>query len=544
MIALKPAAALALLVCAAPAAGVESGDDTPTVAVSFDVKKEGDVKWTGACTVDVYRAGEADADQTGLDAGKQVNLEPGKYDAVVACPSDEGTVKKSAAIVAKRGEISVPVSLDPGFLLVNVLRFDTPVRAEITVFDDRGHEVASATDKAVIPLCPGKVRVLAKVDDPGSTRPVFGNAEARIAAKNKSTVTVDTTDGTLTVFLSDNGRKAGGVAALRAPGQKTRLIELHAGEKGEAPPGTYDLVTQLDDTYDFSEVLTRNVVIRPKRATTKYVAHHTAVIRPRVLVDGHAPPADAQIDIELSTPGAPAPFNTAAVGDVLRVAAGTFVIGAVRKDARRDDGTPPKATATVRVHAGEQRAVTLDVTSARLETRTVLGGHAPGAASRSIEVEIDAPGNDVPVAKKTVDADGKASFSLSAGKVSVKAIFHAPQGDIVTAHDVSLALGSRLSMRLNLDVGTAVVQVFQGGVAVPAEVRFFKADKAQKPDKTGALPIPPGDALVSVPAGQDAYLPPGAYTLVVVRSGETHVFSDLKVASGRTVERTVEIPPS
>ncbi|HEY4222075.1 MAG TPA: hypothetical protein VGO62_12050, partial [Myxococcota bacterium] len=126
----------------------------------------------------------------------------------------------------------------------------------------------------------------------------------------------------------------------------------------------------------------------------------------------------------------------------------------------------------------------------------------------------------------------------------VRAILKAPQGNVVTAHDVSLALGSKLAVKLNVDVGTAMVQVFENGVAVPAEVRFYKPDAAkpaapaagESPEQAG----PRGDPVLAVPAGQDALLPPGAYALVVVRGGVTKVFSEIKVVAGKTAERTVD----
>jgi hypothetical protein len=77
-----------------------------------------------------------------------------------------------------------------------------------------------------------------------------------------------------------------------------------------------------------------------------------------------------------------------------------------------------------------------------------------------------------------------------------------------------------------------VVQVFEAGVAVPAEVRFFASLKNGKPD---------GDPVLSVPAGAEALLPPGIYALVVVRKADTRVFSDVKIAASRTYERTVDL---
>jgi hypothetical protein len=499
--------------------------------VTFDIRRGGDVQWKSTpCMADVWDLTGGNALARGdVDVASPVELPAGRYEAVVGCASDEGVVKRTVSFSVKDGDVTVPVQLDPGFLIVTVLRFDTPVRAEITILDEKGREVAASKEKAVIPLCPGKVRVLAKVDDPKATRPVFGNASATVTARQKSAVTVDTTDGELTVTLTDNGKKAGGVAALRAPGQATRLVELRAGEKGAVPPGTYDLVTQLDDTHDFGEVVTKNVVILPGKATTKAVAHRTGSIKPIVLIEGKKPPADAKIDVELSVPGAPAPFNTAAVGEALKVAPGTFEIGARRKDTTRDDGSEPVAKQKVTVAAGGAQTITLDLASSLLDVTALLGGKP-----RGMDVEVLVPGGTAPVARKTAGPDGKASFALAPGRYTVRGVLKAPQGDVVTQQNVSLALGSRMAMKLNLLVGTAVVQVFEDGVSVPAEVRFFEQGAIHDGHATG-------EPVLSVPAGQEAIVPPGVYALVVIRKGNEHIFSDLKVAAGRTVERTVEI---
>lgn len=511
------------------------------VTVTFDVKQGGDVKWRATpCSVDVQAVGDEATLKAGIEPAGGVVLPAGKYDAIVTCDSDEGPIKKSAWFVVKGDDMSVPVSIDPGFLLVNVLRFDTPVRAEITVFDERGRELARSRDKAVISLAQGKVRLLAKVDPSsfvgGGLRPVFATAAATVIARQKTTIAMDTTDGELLVTLSDNGRKVGGIAALRAPGQKTRLVELRAGEKASVPPGVYDLVTQLEDTHDFSEVLTKDIVIGPKKTTTRAVAHRTGTVKPTILVHGKAPPAEAKIDVELSLPGAAQTFNTIAVGDVIKMAPGPVEITARRTDAVLDDGASPSATAKVIVASGAQKQVTIDLSWATLEVTSQVGGKA-----RALELEVLPQGGDTPVAKKTAGADGKASFSLSAGRFLLKAILKAPQGDIVTQQPVSLALGSRLGAKLNLDVGTAVVQVFEGGVAVPAEVRFFKKVPSAGDRSLDGRPV--GDPMLAVPAGQEAILPPGTYALFVKRKGDEKGYSDIKVAAGRTVERTVEITP-
>lgn len=529
---LGPLVALLPLVGAALATPAAAGSD-----VTFAVKRGGDVLWKGEpCSADIW---QDDVLVTSVpDVATAVSLEPGRYEAVVACTSDEGVVKRTVPVTVKGAPQKVPVVLEPGFLLVTVLRFDTPVSAAITIVDERGREVASSKEKAVIPLAPGRVRVLAEVKEGAKDaggRPVLGNAEATIRPRQKSEVKVDTTDGELTVTLTDNGRKAGGVVALRAPGRRTRLVELRAGEKGAVPPGTYDLVTQLDDTHDFGEVVTRGVVIAPGKASHRAVAHRTGLVKPLVLVDGRRPGPEAKIDVELYAPGAPTPFNTVALGDAIKLSPGAVELAARRTDRVRDDGTSPIARQQVQVAAGATRGLTLDLASASLDVTALLGG-----APRGLDVEVLVPGGGAPVAKKTAGPDGKTSFSLAPGRYTVKGILRAPQGDVVTEQNVTVALGARRALKLNLVVGTAVVQVFEDGVAVPAVVRFFDVVRVQK-GRNGEMSAPQGDPVLAVPAGQEAILPPGTYALFVKRKGDERGYSDIKVAAGRTVERTVEV---
>lgn len=501
--------------------------------VTFSIRKGGDVTWkSGACTADVWllRARSEELIKSAEDADRALELPLGKYEAVVGCPSEEGMVKRRVAFVVKGGPLTVPVVLEPGFLLVKVLRFDTPVRAEIVVYDERGREVASSKEKAIIPVPAGRLRVVARVKDDGP-RPVLGNAAATVVAKQKVEVTVDTTDGELTVTLLENGKKAGGVVALRAPGQATRLVELRAGEKGSVPPGTYDLVTQLDDTHDFAEVVTRGIVIVPGKAGVRSVAHRTGMLAPVVLVDGKKPPEGAKIEVELFAPGAATSFHTIAPGVIARLAPGPLEVVARRTDVTLDDGTNATVRQKVTVAAGSKKAVTLDLSSGRLDVQTFLGGKV-----RALDVEVVIPGGDAPVAKKTADPDGKVSFALGPGRYVVRGVLRSPQGDIAAEQTVTVKKGARALTKVDLIVGTAVVQVFRSGIAVPAEVRFFDVKKTRVEDGR-----PVGAPTLAVPAGQEAVLPPGIYALWIMRKGTERNYSELKIAAGRTVERTVEI---
>lgn len=491
--------------------------------VTLEIVQGGDVKWRGPCTAEVYGP-EGDAPTTTVsDAAQPFSLSSGKWDLVVACPSDEGVVKKTVPVVIKEDDLRSRVSFAPGFLLVNVLRFDTPVGAEVTVLDERGREIAKGKERAVIPIEAGRVRVVARLDDKG--RPVLGNAAATVTTKKRTDVTVDTTDGELVVTLTDNGRKVGGVAALRQPGQKTRIVELRAGEKGQAPPGTYDLVTQLEDAHDFGEVVTRGVVISPGKGTTRAVAHRTGAARPRVLVDGKV--ATDKVEIDLYAPGASAPFNTVAAGEALKLQPGKVRMVARLLERTLDDGTALSGEATVSVPAGGAVAPTLELSAARLDVTTTVGKQP-----QALEVSLLAVGAEAAAARKRSGADGAASFSVSAGKYHVRAALTAPQGEVVTQKQIVLRAGARLGLKLDLDIGTASVQVFDGGVAVPAEVRFYTELKGGKPD---------GEPFLSVPAGTDAILPPGIYALAVKRKGEERLFSEIRVAAGRTVERSVDL---
>lgn len=491
--------------------------------VTLELAKGGDVVWQGTCSAEAFPRDGDGASTTVPDVVQPFSLPTGSWDLVVACPSAEGVVKKAVPLVIKSDDVTARVSLAPGFLLVNVLRFDTPVSAEVTVLDERGREVARGKERAVMPLEPGRVRVVAKLDDGG--RPVLGNAAATIVTKKRTDVTVDTTDGELVVLLTDNGKKAGGVAALRQPGGTTRLVELRAGEKGQAPPGTYDLVTQLEDAHDFGEVVTRGVIINPGKSTTRTVAHKTGLARPRVLVEGRA--VTDKVEIDLYALGASAPFNTVAAGETLKLQPGKVRLVARLLERTLDDGTSLSGDVTTSVPAGGSAAPTIELGAARLDVTTTVGKKPAG-----LDVALTLVGAEAPAASKRADPDGKASFTVSTGKYQVRAALKAQQGEVVTQKQVTLRTGGRLGLALDLDIGTAVVQVFEGGVAVPAEVRFYGERKDAAPAT---------EPFLAVPAGADALLPPGIYTLGVKRDGKERRFSELRVAAGRTVERTVDL---
>jgi hypothetical protein len=516
--------ALALLALPLCIAAARPGESDLTV----EVEKKGNVTWQGDCTVDITpKSADVPAPpQTKPDV--DVSLPPGSYDVAVTCGTTEGPVKK---VVGKklgaRNEV-LKVVLDPGFLLVKVLRFDSPVAAEITFFDVEGHELARSKERAVTLLPAGKVRVVAKVDDAKAGRPVLGNTEATVVAQRKSEVIVDTTDGTLTLSLTDNGKKADGVGWLRLPGDATHLVELRAGEAASVPPGSYELVTQLQDAHDFHEVVTKNVAIKPAQKIARTVNHTTASVSVSVSVDGKPAPKDARIDIELYQPGAPQPFNTVALGDKLKLKPGALEIAAVRKEPKLDDDTVLSQRKTVKVGGGA--AASFDLRAATLDVTTSVG-----KKPRALDVALRPPGNDATrtLAQKKTDENGKVRFVLAPQTVVVNATLKAAQGEVTTQKQLALKGGSTMGLALDLDVGTALVQVFAKGTSVPAEVRFLEIDKA------GTVASEP---MLALPAGQEAILPPGTYALVIKRKGKETRSEPIKVSAGALVERTVEVP--
>lgn len=508
-------------------------------AVEFRIQRGGDVTWMSApCTATVIeRIDNEDGAVTTVELSGPVPLAAGRYEAVVGCPSDEGRVARTVSFAVPRAgpPVKVPVALEPGFLLVKVLRYDTPVVAEIAVFDERGREVASSKDKAIIPVVPGRVRVVARVQTKKhADRPVVGNASAVVVARKKVPVTVDTTDGELVVTLTDNGRKTGGVAALREPGQQTRLVELRAGDKEAVPPGTYELVTQVEGTHDLAEVVTKDLVIVPGKTTARTVAHRTGTLRATVVVDGRRGDASAPVELQYFRPGAEVPFSSGKVGETLHLGPGTIEVRARRTDGGRDDGSSAEARARVTVPAGGAASVTLELASATIDVVTQVGG-----VPRSLDVEVFPGGTDVAVARATTDAEGRARLSVAPGKVRVRGVLRTPQGDVAT--EKALVATGKAQLTLNLVVGTAVVQVFEDGVAVPAEVRFFAAPRVRREVAQAEDSLPSGTAMFAVPAGQEAVLEPGTYAVTVKRKGVERRTSDLKVAAGRVVERTVEL---
>jgi hypothetical protein len=512
---------LALVVTSASASAATFTD------VSLIVEREG-LKYTDACTAELFRVdGESDRNavvQTLDDLTRPFSVDNGAYHLLVSCPSTEGTLKKSLDIAAKGKPLSIPVAMAPAFLVANVMREESEVPADVTVFDERNRIVASGRHKIVIPVPAGKLMVRARVDKSvsGKKRVVLGESAAVTTVGKKATVTIDTSDGRLMLSLTTNGKPANGVGVLRIPGTLDRVGEAVAGEETPAPPGTYDIATQLYDSHDFHEIVTRKVTIASKKVTPLKINHPTGELEVSIVKDKQPFASASKIEIDLYIGAAPRPFNTIALGEVARLAPGEFRARARVIGQTWDDGSPVEGETLVKVKPNARAKAVIDLTPARLDVTTSLG-----KVARALELQVFLPGAPTPLTKRTPDDQGKATLTLPGGTYVVRAILVAPQGDLIVERNVTLKPGKPSVLELDLDVGTALIQVFERSVAVAAEVLFTREGDAEPS--------------LSVAAGRPAYLLPGTYVVSTRRKGAVRAFAPIKVAAGRTVERQLDL---
>jgi len=507
-------AVLAMLAVLAPVAAAE--DVTLTLAID----KGGDLRWKdGPCAADVY--GEDGRGVAHVDRAEEVTVPAGTVDVVVACEAVEGMVKKAVRVQAKKPQ-TVKVKLDPGFVVATIAREGRLSVGEVVVYDAYDHEVSRGRDRTVLPIDAGRVRVQGILSraTAGTSRDVRGEQTVVVKAGAKSELKIDASDGEIVVTVTENGRPAKALVALRDPGSSVRVFELSPGAASAVPSGTWDVVTQLEETHDFREVVTHGVLVVPGKKTQRAIAHRTGTLVPVVT------PKDG-VTVDLLFPGADAAFNQLEPGGEARLSPGRYVVRATR-DVELDDGGKPVATATVTVGAGSQR-VTLAPAVADVVVEARVGGEP-----RPLPVSLSLPGAAAPLVERTADAAGAASFRVTPQKVVAEAKLATAHGPLVARKELALKPGAN-RVRLDLDVGRATVQVMKAGVAVDGAVRFFERLKGGRPD---------GEPVVVVKAGEDAWLPPGIYVLSVERRGEQREFGEFKVAHGRVVERALDWVPS
>jgi hypothetical protein len=294
-----------------------------------------------------------------------------------------------------------------------------------------------------------------------------------------------------------------------------------AGTPTAVPSGTWDVVTQIEDAHDFREQLTRGVVVNAGKRTTRAIGHQTGRVTPVVT------PAEGAV-VDLLLPGADAAFNQVDPGAEVRLSPGRYVLRATRKG-ELDDGGRPTATAEVTVTAGGNHKVALAPAVAHLDAEVRVGGEP-----RPLSVGVLLPGAPSALVERPANAAGMVGFDVTPQKVVVEARLATAHGPLPFRKELALKAGNN-RVRLDLDVGRVVVQVMSDGAAVSADVRFFDVLKGGKPA---------GEPRVVVKAGEEAWLSPGVYVLSVKRKGEERSFGEVRVASGRVVERALDWRPA
>lgn len=527
-------AASSVLVASAPlSAGPTTDGETggaPRARVRFEVAREG-LRYTGPCSVTVFPArARGAAPEEGLehdDLDTPLLLPYGSYEWRAACPSTEGTLRRTQRLAVQKPEVVARASLRPAFLLARVLREGAEVGASIEVRDSHGHLVQEGRDKAVLPVPPGTLRVIARVDAQtgDSGRPVGAALEVKTQEGAKRSVDLDTSDGELRVDVRENGRPAEAVLALREPGEPLRVLEFTPGEAVKVSPGTYDVVSQLVGSHDFAEVVKEGVRI-PSRARIALTLHHeTGRLVPQIQLPGSELAPDltlADIEVQLHHAGAPQPFNALATGDAATLTPGRYLVVARALHATLDDQSPWRAEAEAVVKKGTTQRVELRFPWSMLTTRTSLGGQA-----QPMEVQVFRPGAEAPVYVRASDQAGQLNLRLPPGRWRVQALYRTSAGELAQSDEVELRAGARRQLDLDLDVVPAIVQVMQDGFAVAAEVSFWHP-RAAAPLRT-------------VRAGEEVHVPPGRYILRVQRRGQTFTFPAVELVSGVLFDKTLSL---
>lgn len=490
--------------------------------VTFDIERDG-LKFTRNCEATFFEQNDTDEVRTTIDLDLPVEVDNGTYDVVVSCPSTEGTLRQSFRVAVK-GPTTVKGKMVPAFLVATVVRGGSEVPAKIAVEDERGRVVAEGAQKEPLPVPVGNLVVKAKVAKKHAGRKaVTGEMPVRTQALKKVTPTLDVSDGRLWVDLYAGGKKVQGVAALVRRKDGRQIVEVESGQEHEVPPGDYNIVTQLYQSHDLAAVTTEKVSIYPGKLRKLKVAHQVGFVTPQVMLDGKVlGPEEKKLDIELFKPGEEKSFNAIAPGETATLAPGEFIVKARHKGKRLDDRTRMAAETKVRVRANRTERPRIDISPAHVTLNTQIGREA-----KSLLVKLYRDGAETHVAKRRSRDDGVVEFAVTPGAYKVVAELDAPQGTLTSDVELNLKPGKTVTKELSLDVGIASVQVFDKGVAVPADVMFFR---------TGAA-----EAALTVRAGQDAYLPPGTYAIKVSRGGKERAFAPVQIAAGRTAERQLEL---
>ena len=488
------------------------------VAFTLEVKRSG-LDYEGDCVAKFFKennkSDSPDVVQRNLSA--KTELKSGRYQVQLECGSSEGTLTQTFEFDILR-DMKKSVRLKPGFAIVRVLRDKQEVPATLTFYDRFGRVVQKGRDLSPLPLPPGAIRVIARVDKKAleksdamrrNKRELLGSSAFKVRAGKKTKVRTDTSDGKLLVKTLHNGKSASASVSLRLPGTRREVARFVSGKSATVPPGVYDAVTRLDEAYDFHEEKTR-VTIKPRKTTRAKTSHQSGGLRVRVLKNGKA--IKDEVTLELFLGAAPESFNSMTQNDVAILGAGTYrvaaQVGAVR------------AEKSVKVRTRKKSLLTLDLSPAFVDITTTMG-----KTKSPMRIEIEDDRKKI-VAKKRTSKEGTLSLELQPGDYRLRAFYKSAQGVLKEEARFEVKKAKRSKSDIVFEYGRALVQVFERGVSVPAEVAFYR-EEAQDP-------------LLKTQAGKEVFLPTGRYEVVVSRNAYTRNFSGVGIALGELSERQID----
>ena len=282
------AAACAVVVSAGPG-HAKSGQHS----LRFAIERDG-LNFTCPCGALLYRI---DDKKFGADTvvqnvvdiqGANLDLDAGRYHALVRCPSTEGVLSQVYEVDLRKKDQDVVGRMVPGFVQVGLVRNASEVSGEVRIRDGHGSVVAEGATRAPLPVPPGTLTVEATgVAKYGrKSLSLTTEATAKVKPQQKTKVDLDISDGDVVITVRENGKRADALASLMMPGTEDRAFELDLEGPTKVPPGTYDVVTQLETSHDFRKDRKRKVEVKSKRTTKLVIDHATGSIAPKAVLDG------------------------------------------------------------------------------------------------------------------------------------------------------------------------------------------------------------------------------------------------------------------
>lgn len=494
--------------------------------IRFQIQKQ-ELKWTGPCSALFFDAKNKDDDAepflSHADISNPAKIPVGTYEVMLVCPSTEGEFRQTKSFRVQGKTEVFKATLRPAFFLAIVTRDGKEVAANVEVRDAFGRIVQEGRDKVALPVPPERLRVTARVDASSVDvqRPIGAAIEIQGIPGQKLTRTIDASDGTIFLQMTENGRPAQGAAALRVPGSPVRVMEFTTDSAVPVPPGVYDVIGQLADSHDFAEIIKRRVEIRPGKSVKLKMNHVTGLLQTDLTFGGESLSAE-EAEIQLFVKGALQAFNTVEPNETAKLKPGKYRIVANLLDVKLDDGSAWRQEMDVVIKAGKTNRVRIDLLPPTLDVRTQMGGKAT-----SLRIQIYRPGAEAPLVERVTPSDGSIGFRLPRGTYRVVASLPNESAGFTQESRVVLKKGAEQSHTFNIKAGRATIQVLDDGFAISANIGFY-ARGASAPSKVAK-------------GGEEVFLPPGTYALVVERRGKKYEFPSIEIPAGASIEKSLQL---